>query len=77
MHDNVVFVQTTVHTSNFLNFDQAIIKKGFEDGVYAANQFVIDYLPTNEKIKEFKTKTFKKSYSSNSLILLDNKSNFI
>ena len=77
MHDNVVFIQTTVHTSNFLNFDQAIIKKGFEDGVYAANQFVIDYLPTNEKIKEFKTKTFKKSYSSNSLVLLDNKSNFI
>ena len=76
-HDNVVFIQTTVHTSNFLNFDQDIIKRGFQDGVYAANKFVIDYLPTCSKIKKFKSKTLKKSYSSDSLILFDDKSNFI
>ena len=76
-HDNVVFIQTTVYTSNFLNFDQDIIKRGFQDGVYAANKFVIDYLPTCSKIKKFKSKTLKKSYSSDSLILFDDKSDFI
>ena len=60
-----------------LNFDQDIIKRGFQDGVYAANKFVIDYLPTCGKIKKFKSKTLKKSYSSDSLILFDDKSGFI
>ena len=69
---NVVKIQTTVHTSNFLNFDPEIIQKGFQDGVVAANKFVVDYLPTFDKIKEFKTKTLKKSYSSDSLTLTFN-----
>ena len=66
-HDNVVFVQTTVHTSNFLNFDQAIIKRGFEDGVIAANQFVVDYLPVDPTFVHNKKNSLKKSFSDSSL----------
>ena len=66
---NVHFIPTTVHTSNFLDFDPEIIKRGYEDGVLAAKQFVVDALPLPTDIKEYKQKTMKKSHSSESLKL--------
>lgn len=66
---NVHFIPTTVHTSNFLDFDPEIIKRGYEDGVLAAKQFVVDALPLPTDIKEYKQKTMKRSHSSESLKL--------
>ena len=66
---NIHFIQTTVHTSDFLNFDPNIIKRGYEDGVLAANQFVVDVLPIPPGITNYKSKTIKKSLSSDSLLI--------
>lgn len=64
---NVHFIPTTVHTSNFLDFDPEIIRRGYEDGVLAAKQFVVDALPIPEKINKFKKQTLKRSHSADSL----------
>lgn len=74
---NVHFVPTTVHTSNFLDFDPEIIRRGYEDGVLAAKQFVVDVLPIPEELGKFKKRTLKRSLSSDSLILKENYTNLI
>lgn len=66
---NVHFIPTTVHTSNFLNFDPEIIRRGYEDGAIAAKQFVVDVLPIPTEIKTFQKNTIKRNLSSDSLII--------
>ena len=69
---NICFIPTTVHTSDFLNFDPEIIKRGFEDGILSANQFVIDKLPIPINIQEYKKKTLKrKQKTAKSLMLTE------